>query len=133
MRRLSTHAKTLVRARNALLHALEGARHTAASANIAYLERDPVERPPRQQFNVEASESAAVLLAAALRDARAVVQAGEEGDRRGEGKAEQGTEDGRIDGVQELEELAKLVRQGETRLDQVFGEIRQARSGLKGI
>lgn len=49
--------------------AIDGVNHISASANLAFLERDPSQRGPRAQFNVDAAVSIRNNLNATLRDA----------------------------------------------------------------
>lgn len=60
--------------RNPLEIAVQGSEYVSASANLAFLERDPTECGPRAQLEVESSEMIRDSDCAALRGARIVIK-----------------------------------------------------------
>lgn len=63
-----------------LKFALDGVKHVSPSANLAYLERDPTQRGPRAQFQVEAALNIRNNLNAAIRDATRFISARKRGN-----------------------------------------------------
>ena len=50
--------------------ALEGSKNVGASANLAFLERDPTERGPREQFEIDGSTMIRHSIPSALSDGK---------------------------------------------------------------
>lgn len=61
------------KAQNVLEFALEGSKNVGASANLAFVERDPTERGPREQFEIDASIMIRNSIHTALSDARVIL------------------------------------------------------------
>lgn len=58
-----------------LAFAIEGAKNPSASANLAFLERDPTDRGPRAQFELEAAVAVRSYISVALQEARLAIDA----------------------------------------------------------
>lgn len=67
----STPLTSLKNAIDKLEFSLEGSKNTAASANLAFLERDPSNRPPRAVFQVEASSMTKQYIVSSMKEAKA--------------------------------------------------------------
>ncbi|CAN8072666.1 unnamed protein product [Agarophyton chilense] len=74
VRRAFSTTRTLDRVTADLQMAVDASRCIASSANLAFLERDPSDRPPRAHFVVDACNASNALLHRSILNARALLQ-----------------------------------------------------------